>query len=161
MCVLNGCWLNLKPKENWDTIINNRKEKCISCERPLSLSADINRKLFVSNTKLFVVVFNILLIVIVFNRIYLVFVSHWCWNKLKSLLFTYYFSVNRLGSSIHVISSWTSWKSHLRHGVPLLCPANCKKNTLPSFAIIFWLRPQTQPIYSFHFGVPIWPLFLW
>jgi len=23
------------------------------------------------------------------------------------------------------------------------------------------LRPQMQPIYSFHFGVPIWPLFLW
>jgi len=26
---------------------------------------------------------------------------------------------------------------------------------------LFRLRPQTQPIYSFHFGVPIWPLFLW
>ena len=27
--------------------------------------------------------------------------------------------------------------------------------------LIFGLRPQTQPIYSFHFGVLIWPLFLW
>jgi len=26
---------------------------------------------------------------------------------------------------------------------------------------IFGLRPQTQPIYSFYFGVPWWPLFLW
>ena len=26
--------------------------------------------------------------------------------------------------------------------------------------MILGLRPQTQPIYSFGFGVPIWPLFL-
>jgi len=28
-------------------------------------------------------------------------------------------------------------------------------------SVLFGLRPQTQPIKSFHFGVPIWPLFLW
>jgi len=28
-------------------------------------------------------------------------------------------------------------------------------------ASVFGLRPQTQPIYSFGFGVPIWQLFLW
>ena len=59
------CWLNLKPKENWDTRINYRNEKalnifrkCISCERPLSLPADKKRNVFVSNTKYFVVVFS-------------------------------------------------------------------------------------------------------
>ena len=41
--------LNLKPKENWDTRINNGNEKalnifrkCISCERPQSLHVDRN-----------------------------------------------------------------------------------------------------------------------
>jgi len=34
-------------------------------------------------------------------------------------------------------------------------------STNTSFCYIFGLRPQTQPIYSFGIGVPIWPLFRW
>jgi len=37
-----------------------------------------------------------------------------------------------------------------------------KKHSLheKTAASVFGLRPQTQPIYSFGFGFPIWPLFL-
>ena len=72
-------WVEFETHRKLGHIINNRIEKALNifrkckftCEHPLSLPADRNRKLFVSNTKLFVVIFIILLIVIVFKRIYI------------------------------------------------------------------------------------------